>query len=112
MCDPRSIWSPFVAEFPLVALGGLAARNPNAMATGPFGSSIGSRTFRAVGVPVIRGSNLSADVGKRLVEDNFVFIESELAGELHRSQVVAGDLAFPLWGPINHVGPFDESAHD
>lgn len=81
------------------------------MATGPFGSSIGSKTFRAVGVPVIRGSNLSADVGKRLVEDDFVFIEPELATQFMRSQVVAGDLVFTCWGTINQVGLIGQSTH-
>src|SRR5712671_2014891 len=99
-----------MAEFQLVALGDLAARNSHAMATGPFGSSIGSKTFRAVGVPVIRGSNLSADVEERLVEDEFVFIEPELATKFLRSQVVAGDLVFTCWGTINHVGLIGNSA--
>ena len=80
------------------------------MATGPFGSSIGTKTFRAVGVPVLRGSNLSAEVGRRLIDDDLVFIDPELAEQFRRSQVTKGDLVFTCWGTINQVGIIDGSA--
>ena len=80
------------------------------MATGPFGSSIGTKTFRSSGVPVIRGSNLSTDVGKRLIDDDLVFVEPELAETFRRSQVWYGDLIFTCWGTINQVGIIDHRA--
>ncbi len=95
---------------PLVTIADLAAPTSNALATGPFGSSIGTKTFRASGVPVIRGSNLSTDVGTRLVDDDLVFIDPELAEQFKRSQVIEGDLIFTCWGTINQVGLIDRSA--
>lgn len=96
-----------MSRWPLVAVEDLAAKADNALATGPFGSSIGSDTFRSVVVPVIRGSNLSADVGCRLDDSNFVFIEEDLAQKFRRSQVLSGDLVFTCWGTINQVGLID-----
>ena len=55
----------------------IKARTENALSTGPFGSSISSRFFIAAGVPVIRGSNLSEDVGIRLKDDGLVFLGPE-----------------------------------
>jgi len=94
-------------RWPLVAVEDLAATTDNALATGPFGSSIGTDTFRPVGVPVIRGSNLSADVECRLDDASFVFIEEDLAQKFRRSQVGPGDLVFTCWGTINQIGLID-----
>lgn len=88
----------------------IAARSPNALATGPFGSSIGSRFFQSSGVPVIRGGNLSTDPEVRLIDDNLVFLSSEKAKEFSRSVVHRGDIIFTSWGTINQVGLIDESA--
>lgn len=93
-----------------VPLESLAAALPNAMATGPFGSSIGASTFRPSGVPVIRGSNLSADIGKRLIDNGLIFIEQHLARQFERSAVTVGDLVFTCWGTINQVGFIDQLA--
>ena len=76
----------------------------NALATGPFGSSISSRFFRSRGVPVIRGSNLSSDGRTRLLDEGLVFLDPAKAAEFRRSTVVPGDLIFTCWGTINQVG--------
>jgi type I restriction enzyme, S subunit len=81
-----------------------------ALATGPFGSSIGSQYFRTDGIPVIRGSNLSADSGVRLIDDGLVYLSKEKAAEFKRSVVRQGDLVFTCWGTINQVGLIDERA--
>ena len=57
-----------------VTVDNLKAANENALSTGPFGSSIGSRFFESTGVPVIRGSNLANDGHTYLIEDSFVFL--------------------------------------
>lgn len=88
----------------------LAAPSPNALATGPFGSSISSKFFVDRGVPVIRGSNLSADVGLRLSDENLVFIEPDKASTFTRSEARRGDLVFTCWGTIGQVGLVDERA--
>jgi type I restriction enzyme, S subunit len=89
----------------------VAANAPHALATGPFGSSISSRFFQTDGIPVIRGGNLSQDVGTRLVDDDWVFISEEKAAEFSRSIVQRGDLVFTCWGTIDQVGLIDDSAN-
>lgn len=88
----------------------LAAPSKSALATGPFGSSIGSKTFRDSGVPVIRGGNLSEDIEHRLVEDGLVFVEEELARRFARSVAHRGDLVFTCWGTVGQVGIVDDRA--
>ena len=82
----------------------LKAPTDNALSTGPFGSSIGSRFFEPHGVPVIRGGNLATDGSTRLIDDGFVFVSEAKAREFRRSVVTSGDLVFTCWGTINQVG--------
>jgi len=77
------------------------------MATGPFGSSISAKHFVEAGIPVIRGSNLSADVSTRLLDAGLVFVSAEKSAEFQRSTVRRGDLVFTCWGTINQVGLID-----
>ncbi len=86
----------------------IKAPTPNALATGPFGSSISARFFEDHGVPVIRGSNLSEDVGQRLLHDDLVFVSAKKAKQFHRSIARRGDLVFTCWGTIGQVGLIDE----
>ncbi len=81
---------------------------PNALATGPFGSAISSRYFTEHGIPVIRGSNLSKDVGTRLNDDGLVFVSEGKAKEFSRSLAKPGDLVFTCWGTIDQVGLIDD----
>lgn len=97
-------------EWPIVSVEEIADPNPNSLATGPFGSAIGSRFFRSRGVPVIRGSNLSTDSEVRFSDDNLVFLDPDKASEFSRSIARRGDLIFTCWGTINQVGLLDESA--
>ena len=59
---------------------------------------------------MIRGSNLSADVGVRLNDEGLVFVSAEKATEFQRSVAERGDLVFTCWGTINQVGLIDASA--
>ena len=88
----------------------IAADQPNALSTGPFGSAISSKFFQESGVPVIRGGNLSANVDCRLSDDGLVFVSLEKAKEFSRSVVRKGDLIFTCWGTINQVGFLDGSS--
>ena len=88
----------------------IKAPSENALATGPFGSSIGSRYFRDTGIPVIRGGNLSEDIGTRLKDEGLVFLTPDKAQEFTRSMVRKGDLVFTCWGTVNQVGLIDERA--
>jgi restriction endonuclease S subunit len=91
-----------------VAIEDIKAEAPNALSTGPFGSNMGSRFFQNSGVPVIRGSNLSQDIGERLVPTDLVFLSEEKAMEFERSKVKLGDLIFTCWGTIDQVGLIDK----
>lgn len=108
MVEPRFA-SP-AADHELIAVEDLAANTRHAMATGPFGSSVGQHTFRSSGVPLLRGSNLSSEVGVRLDDDGLVFVDPELAGQFSRSIAHEGDLVFTCWGTINQVGLIDSRA--
>lgn len=90
-----------------VRLEELASRATNAMTTGPFGSAIGAKHFIESGVPVIRGSNLSLDVGVRLREEGLAFLAPSKAKEFRRSIAKPGDLVFTCWGTVGQVGLID-----
>lgn len=75
--------------------------------TGPFGSAVSSKNFVAFGVPMIRGSNLSVDVGTRLVEDDLVFVPNELVESFPRALARPGDLIFTCWGTVGQIGYLD-----
>jgi type I restriction enzyme, S subunit len=98
-------------NWPTVSIEDIAADIPNALATGPFGSAISSKFFTDSGVPVIRGSNLSADTGVRLKDDDIVFVSHEKAKEFGRSVAKVGDLIFTCWGTINQVGYIDGTSN-
>lgn len=91
-------------------IGDLAAPEPNALSTGPFGSAISSRFFVDHGVPVIRGSNLSTDVGVRVNDSGLAFLEPEKAAQFKRSIARRGDLIFTCWGTVGQVGLIDDNA--
>ncbi|SER53117.1 type I restriction enzyme, S subunit [Propionibacterium cyclohexanicum] len=96
-----------MTNWPIVSVEDIAARSANAMSTGPFGSSIGSRFFRPSGIPIVRGSNLSADSEIRFRDEGLVFLDPTKAAEFSRSVVREGDLIFSCWGTINQVGLLD-----
>ncbi|MFC7580447.1 restriction endonuclease subunit S [Schaalia naturae] len=96
-----------MTSWPIVTVADIAARSKNAMATGPFGSSIASRFFRPFGVPIVRGSNLSTDPEIRFRDADLVFLDAEKAIEFSRSIAKQGDLIFSCWGTINQVGLLD-----
>jgi type I restriction enzyme S subunit len=93
-----------------VTVDDIKATTENALATGPFGSSISSRFFVGSGVPVIRGSNLANDGRTYLVDDGFVFLSEAKATEFKRSSVFNGDLIFTCWGTVNQVGLIGDGA--
>lgn len=92
------------SDWPEVRVEEIASSDPNALSTGPFGSSISSKFFTSSGVPVIRGSNLSADVGVKLIDEEIAFVSFDKAKEFRRSVAKRGDLVFTCWGTINQVG--------
>ena len=79
-------------------------------AAGPFGSAISCKFFCDAGVPVIRGSNLSQEIGVRLNDEGLVFLQPEKAADFSRSVAMRGDLVFTCWGTIDQVGFVDGRA--
>ena len=76
--------------------------------SGPFGSNISSKFFVPVGVPVIRGNNLSLSYDK-FYDDGFVFVTKEKAEEL-KCYAYRGDLIFTAAGTIGQVGVIPEDS--
>ncbi|GAA1874371.1 restriction endonuclease subunit S [Myceligenerans crystallogenes] len=93
-----------------VPLGEIGLPGSAGFATGPFGSAVSSKTFAASGTPMIRGSNLSEDVSKRLVETEYVFLPDHIVQRFGRSIAKRGDLVFTCWGTIGQVGFIDKSS--
>lgn len=96
-----------MSEWHETTLGQLGTPSKKAFAAGPFGSAIASKFFTSEGVPVIRGSNLSLEVGERLLLDNIVFVSDDKARQHEQSIAVEGDLVFTCWGTIGQVGLVD-----
>ncbi|WES66037.1 restriction endonuclease subunit S [Microbacter sp. GSS18] len=84
-------------------LGDIAAET----ATGPFGSAVSSKHFVNDGVPMLRGSNLSDDIGKRIDTADLVFLPESIVEQFPRAVARAGDLVFTCWGTIGQIGLLD-----
>lgn len=83
----------------LTKVGALAASVRNALVGGPFGSELVSKDYVILGVPVIRGQNMSG----RWVEGEFVFVSEEQADRLSANLARPGDLVFTQRGTIGQV---------
>lgn len=59
---------------------------------------------------MLRGSNLSDDLGVRLADSDLVYLEPELVSKFERSLVTDGDLIFTCWGSVGQIGLIDGSA--
>ncbi|MGD0951384.1 MAG: restriction endonuclease subunit S [Methanotrichaceae archaeon] len=92
-----------MSEWRECTLNDLAALKKKAIISGPFGSNISSKFFTEIGIPVIRGNNLSLDIGKKFIDDDFVFISEEKANELG-TWAEKDDLIFTAAGTIGQVG--------
>jgi len=81
------------------------SKKGKAFASGPFGSSIGSKFYKEIGIPVIRGNNLSLDGSKpKYIDDGYVYLTVDKAKELSNAEVVPGDLVFTARGTVGQVG--------
>lgn len=81
----------------------IKANERHSCVAGPFGSSISSKFFVSDGVPIIRGSNLTTDLG-RFVAREFAYISEETASRFSAQTVITDDLVFTCWGTIGQVG--------
>ncbi len=92
-----------MSEWKECTLVDIAASYKKAIISGPFGSNISSKYFTESGIPVIRGNNLSLNIGDKFIDDNFVFISKEKAEELG-TWAEKDDLIFTAAGTIGQVG--------
>lgn len=99
----------FTQEWKTFTIDEIKADTPNALATGPFGSSIGPRFFESYGVPVVRGTNLSEDISVRLSHENIAFMSVEKSRDFERSKARKGDLIFTSRGSVGQVGLIDKN---
>lgn len=77
----------------------IAARSPNAIVGGPFGSDLVSRDYVEDGVPVVRGQNMAG----RWVAGPFVFVSRAKASALEANLAAPGDLVFTQRGTLGQV---------
>jgi len=109
-CKPRdgnSGSGTVATEWRTAKLVDISAKKHWALNGGPFGSKLSRKHYSESGVPVIRGTNLSAD--SKFSFDDFVYVSEEKADELRANNAHPGDLIFTQRGTIGQVGliPFD-----
>lgn len=81
----------------------IKAEEKKSIISGPFGSNISSKFFVRDGVPVIRGNNLSIDMGTKFIDNGFVFI-TEAKGKELDTWAEKDDIIFTAAGTIGQVG--------
>ncbi len=99
-----------MGEWVAVALGSLGSNVPGAFSAGPFGSAVSAKNWVPSGIPMLRGSNLSEDVGQRLDDGEVVYVDEALAKKFKRSIATRGDLIFTCWGTVGQIGLVDGSS--
>lgn len=87
----------------LLTVDEIKSKGKKSIISGPFGSNISSKYFVNQGVPVIRGNNLSLNIGIRFNDNGFVYITDEKANELN-TWATKDDLIFTAVGTIGQVG--------
>ncbi|MFQ3171648.1 MAG: type I restriction enzyme S subunit [Oleispira sp.] len=77
---------------------------------GPFGSDLTSKHYiNEIGVPVIRGANLSL-TSKRFTDSGFVYVSESKADSLARNMAYPGDFVFTQRGTMGQVGLIPDHA--
>ena len=90
-------------DWAVLTVGAVAAPGGKSCVGGPFGSDLTRKDYvDSPGVPVIRGSNLSAP-SPWLKEDEFVFVSDAKAKALQRNLAHPGDLIFTQRGTLGQV---------
>ena len=79
----------------------IASNEKYSITMGPFGSNITKDNFVDIGVPVIRGVNLTHG---RFNPNDFVYLTNEKADDLRSSNAHPNDLVFTHRGTLGQVG--------
>jgi type I restriction enzyme S subunit len=88
-----------------ITLDAIAARVPNAIVDGPFGSNLKLDDYVDDGVPVLQGKNITND---RFKWFDVRFISDRKATELKRSSVRVGDILIVKIGSIGYSAILDD----
>jgi len=86
----------------LTTLGDIAKKEYG-LVDGPFGSNLPASEYVLLGVPVIRGSNLSLG-GVSFKGGEFVYVSEKTAKRLERSLCVPEDIVFTKKGTLGQTG--------
>lgn len=89
------------AEWELTTLQNACKKEKNSFSMGPFGSDIKTDNFVSLGIPVIRGINLTREP---FYDEEFVFLTEEKADELKSANSYPNDLIFTHRGTLGQVG--------
>jgi type I restriction enzyme S subunit len=96
------------ADWKCATVSEVAAPIRNAVVGGPFGSDLGSKDYRSVGVPVVRGQNLRT----RVLSDDFVYVSHAKAASLEANLARPGDLLFTQRGTVGQVSVAPDQPYD
>lgn len=86
----------------------IVERKPNAIVGGPFGSDLVSTDYVPSGIPVIRGTNMSAAI----VSGDFVFISHAKGKALEANMAVPGDIIFTQRGTLGQVALVPDAPYE
>jgi type I restriction enzyme, S subunit len=89
-----------MVEWASIQLREIASPEEGSIAIGPFGSAMKADTYSEVGVPIIRGTNISST---RAWKGDWVFIPDAFADAMPRCVVKPDDIVFPHRGSIGEV---------
>ena len=89
-----------MGKWKVIRLEELARDEPGSIAIGPFDSRMKSDVYASLGVPVIRGTNISAS---RAWKNSWVYVSNDFADELPNCNAREGDLVFPHRGSIGAI---------
>jgi type I restriction enzyme, S subunit len=77
----------------------IAAKRPNAIVGGPFGSDLVSKDYVDTGVPVVRGQNMA----RQYVSGDFAFVSRSKGKQLQANLAHADDVLFTQRGTLGQV---------
>ncbi|TKD17657.1 hypothetical protein FBT96_13165 [Rhodobacter capsulatus] len=95
-------------EWDLMSVAEIVERKPNAIVGGPFGSDLVSTDYVPSGIPVIRGTNMSAAI----VSGDFVFISHAKGKALEANMAVPGDIIFTQRGTLGQVALVPDAPYE
>ena len=90
-------------DWPILTVAECASSEPYSTQIGPFGEKIRAENYTPAGAPVLRGTNVNPD--GRFHDDDFVFIDSELAdAEFSKFVCEADDVILCHKGTLGKIG--------